>query len=191
MAKLLILTASLAGTASAQEFDTATLALLGTSPATLGAVVFGLTSTIKRNTSARYAAADPPRKDPPAAVWWALSAVLGVLGGLLLYFSDLGGSLPLFGVTGWPTSVFFGLTAGLVAVIGRDGAKTVLGWIGGAAPAVIVTPAADAPLGLLSAPSVPAAQDDPSFPAATQTDEWPALYPPDDAPLAPQLEVPR
>ncbi|GAA4002572.1 hypothetical protein GCM10022631_11560 [Deinococcus rubellus] len=179
----------LAGTAAAQAdgfgFDLTGLSLLGSSPAALAAVVFGVNSTIKRNISVRYAAYEPPRKEPPAPIWWALSTVLGVIGGVVLYFSNLGGSLPLFGLTGWPTSIFFGLAAGLTAVIGRDGTKTVLGWIGNAAPPAVIVPSTGGleAIPLLGFPAAEPPQDDADFPAATRTD-WPALHLPDDAPLA-------
>ncbi|WP_161883831.1 hypothetical protein [Deinococcus alpinitundrae] len=182
----------LAGTATAQAdglgFDLTGLSILGSSPAALAALVFGVNSTIKRNISVRYAAYVPPRKEPPAPVWWALSAVLGVAGALILYFSNLGGSLPLFGLTGWPTAIFFGLAAGLTAVIGRDGTKTVLGWIGSnTPPAVIAVPSTGGleTMPLLSLPTkAEPPQDDPDFPSATRTD-WPAVVG-DDAPLADQ-----
>ena len=193
MYTIVLLILALAGTAAAQAddlgFDLTGLSVLGSSPAALAALIFGVNSTIKRNISVRYAAYDPPRKEPPAPVWWTLSEVLGVIGALILYFSNLGGSLPLFGLTGWPTAIFFGLAAGLTAVIWRDGTKTVLGWIGGNTPPTVIVPLTGdlEAMPLLSFPAGPP-QDDPDFGGATRTD-WPALVGPDDAPLADQPSV--
>jgi len=186
---ILLLTSTASAQADGLGFDLTGLGILGSSPAALAAVVFGLTSTIKRNTVTRFAAYDPPRKEPPAPVWWTLSGMLGVIGALILYFSNLGGSLPLFGLTGWPTAIFFGLAAGLTAVIGRDGTKTVLGWIGGNTPPAVIVPSTSGleAMPLLSFPAGPP-QDDADFPAATRTD-WPAIVGPDDAPLADQPSV--
>ena len=117
------------------------LQVLATNPAALAGVIFGLTSTIKRNVSTKCAAATPPRKEPPATFWWGLSACFGVLGALILGASGYGAQLPLFRLTGWPSAVLFGLASALIAVIGRDAFKTMFGWVGGGSPQVQVAQA--------------------------------------------------
>ncbi|WP_161884490.1 hypothetical protein [Deinococcus alpinitundrae] len=184
---MLLLTSTAAAQANS-DFDLmGWLRFLGSNPAVLAPVIFGAVSTVKRNTATRYATYDPPRKDPPAEVWWALSALIGVASSLMLYFSNMGASLPLLGLTGWPTSIFYGLTAAAAAVFGRDGLKSAFGWFGsGKIPAVIAVPSPGGleAIPLLSFPAAGPPQDDPDFPSATRTD-WPAVVG-DDAPLADQ-----
>ncbi|WP_161884498.1 hypothetical protein [Deinococcus alpinitundrae] len=86
---------------------------------------------------------------------------------------------------GWPTSIFYSLTAAVAAVFGRDGLKTAFDWFGSwKVPAVIAVPSTGSleTMPLLSFPAAEPPQDDPDFPSATCTD-WPAVVG-DDAPLA-------
>ena len=164
------------------------LQALATNPAALAGLVFGLTSTIKRNISVKCAAATPPRKEPPAPFWWTLSALFGVFGALILWASGYGPQLPLFHLTGAPSAVLFGLASGLIAVIGRDAFKTMFGWIGGSTPQVQVAQAETVQAGsatvageqvsvppgfrpLVSPTLLAPAQDDVDL---RKTGEWPA-----------------
>lgn len=130
MPRLLILLALLTSTALAQSSTDITGGLaallgLGTSPVALGVFVFGLVATIKRQAD------KTPNTITPWA-WRSLAAAVGIVGAVVLHLSNAGAELALFGSTGWLSVAFFGLVAGLVAVIGRDGLKTILSWIGAA-----------------------------------------------------------
>lgn len=138
-ARGLILLVLLLGTASAQAPDLSgvnVLWLLGLAndPMALGLLVFGVVATIKR---------DLERRAPPVVwnpwLWRGLSFAAGL--GLAFLLHAVTGRAML-GLTGLPGVTVFGLVAGAIAIVGRDGLKTVLGWLSGvkAAPVSINQP---------------------------------------------------
>lgn len=116
------------------------LRMMASNPVALGLVVFGLVETWKRNAARR----EPPLNWQPWR-WWTVAFVIGMGGSVLLRFAAglLPSGVPLM-LPDLPAALLNGVLAGVVAIAGRDGARTVLGWIwpGGAAS----TPATSAPV---------------------------------------------
>lgn len=109
-----------------------TLAWLQTvagNPVLLGLFVFGLVASAKRaveqQQAAAVAAGQPVRVVPPN-MWRIAAFGLGLVGSLALHATT---GQATFG-QGWLGAVPFGLLAGLVSIIGRDGLKTVASWFG-------------------------------------------------------------
>jgi len=129
--------------ASAQTFDPsnpkAFLDVLGGNPCYLGFILFGIVASAKRSAERRQYKASP-------FTWKLLAFSSGLSISLLIHaFTD---TAVLF-VNGWVGAVLFGVTAGGIAIIGRDGAKTIISW--GAA----IISAALAPGLLTLSPAVP------------------------------------
>lgn len=134
--KLIILLLCLLGLASAQVPDlssvnVAFLLNLASDPVGLGLLVFGLMATLKRNLARR----EPPLTWAPWR-WWGLTLLTSAVcagalhlltGRALLGFPDVRGF------------ALFVLVTAVVAIAGRDGLKTALGWLGGLKPASPVT----------------------------------------------------
>lgn len=142
--KYLPLLVLLAGFASAQAdvpgFDTSSLRVLGSSFWTLGLTVFSAVASLKRSVEIH----GTPRK-VPSAFWKLVAFTVGLLAAVVLNFSGFGARLPLFGQTGAWAVLFYGLAAGLVAMLGRDALKTVISWftIGFATAQATIRPAAE------------------------------------------------
>ncbi|AAF12320.1 hypothetical protein [Deinococcus radiodurans] len=153
MIRLLMMLVVLSGVAQAQDLDLSGvnvqwLLSLANDPVTLGVLIFGLVSTVKR---------DFERRVPPVVwnpwLWRGLALGAGLVVSVLLHLVTGQAALAL---AGWPGVLVFGLVAGMAAIFGRDGLKTVLSWMAGVrspttvvtAPAVVLpTPASpDAPL---------------------------------------------
>lgn len=109
-------------------------------PVLLGLFVFGLVASAKRaveqQQAAAVAAGQPVRVVAPN-VWRAAAFGLGLAASLGLHAAT---GQATFG-QGWLGAVPFGLLAGLVSIIGRDGLKTFASWFGlgallGTAPSV-------------------------------------------------------
>ncbi|MCD0157041.1 hypothetical protein [Deinococcus sp. 6GRE01] len=101
------------------------LRMMAGNPVALGLVVFGLVETWKRNAARR----EPPLNWRPWR-WWTLAFLIGMGGSVALSFAAglLPGGVPLT-LADLPTALLNGVLAGVVAIAGRDGARTVLGWI--------------------------------------------------------------
>ncbi|MFB9991208.1 hypothetical protein ACFFLM_04325 [Deinococcus oregonensis] len=138
-ARGLILLLLLLGTASAQTPDLSgvnILWLLGLAndPMALGLLVFGLVATIKR---------DAERRQPPIIwnpwLWRGLSFGAGMLLAFILHAVT---GRAMLALTGTPGVLVFGLVSGGISIVGRDGLKTILGWLSGvkAAPVSINQP---------------------------------------------------
>ncbi|OOV11353.1 hypothetical protein [Deinococcus sp. LM3] len=147
--KLIILLLCLSGLASAQVPDlssvnVAFLLNLASDPVGLGLLVFGLMATLKRNLARR----EPPLTWAPWR-WWGLTVLVStVCAGalhLLMGFPDVRGF------------VLFVLVTAVVAIAGRDGLKTALGWLGGLKPASPVTVEQAGTVEVNAAPAAPAA----------------------------------
>lgn len=121
------------------------LRMMASNPVALGLVVFGLVETWKRNAARR----EPPLNWQPWR-WWTVAFVIGMTSSVALRFAAglLPSGVPLT-LADLPATLLNGVLAGVVAIAGRDGARTVLGWIwpgGAASTPAVVTPAA-APAG--------------------------------------------
>lgn len=108
------------------------LLALASNPVALGLFVFGLVATVKRSVDGKYAlevAAGRSPKPVRARTWRALAFGVGLVTSLVLHLvtgrATFGG--------GWLGAGAFGLVAGLISIVGRDGLKTVLSWFGLAA----------------------------------------------------------
>lgn len=130
---LLALLLALTGVAAAQAYDLSPIladpigwaVAMTTNPLLLGLFVFGVVATVKR---------DAERRQPPITwnpwLWRAVAFAVGTLSSVLLrvivvrVLNRAGVSLDI-GVT-----LLNGFAAGVIAVIGRDGLKTALGWLG-------------------------------------------------------------
>ncbi|MCD0164867.1 hypothetical protein IHN32_00315 [Deinococcus sp. 14RED07] len=130
---LFALLLALTGVAAAQTFDLSPVladpvgwaVAMTTNPLLLGLFVFGVVATVKR---------DAERRKPPITwnpwLWRGIAFAVGVVASVLLrvivvrVLNRAGVTLDL-GVT-----LLNGLAAGVIAVIGRDGLKTALGWLG-------------------------------------------------------------
>lgn len=130
---LLALLLALTGVAAAQAFDLSPIladpigwaVAMTTNPLLLGLFVFGVVATVKR---------DAERRKPPITwnpwLWRGIAFAVGVASSVLLrvivvrVLNRAGVSLDI-GVT-----LLNGFAAGVIAVIGRDGLKTTLGWLG-------------------------------------------------------------
>ena len=112
------------------QLNMAWLVGLADSPLTLGFIVFGVIAMLKRD----YEKTPNVRTLSPW-LWRGAAALVGLVSALLLHLITDKATL---GYSGWPGAVLFGLAAATCAVLGRDGLKTVLGWLatGGAAVAV-------------------------------------------------------
>ncbi|GAA5437725.1 hypothetical protein [Deinococcus aquaticus] len=101
------------------------LRMMAGNPVALGLVVFGLVETWKRNAARR----EPPLNWQPWR-WWTLAFLIGMGGSVALSCAAglLPGGAPLT-LADLPTALLNGVLAGVVAIAGRDGARTVLGWI--------------------------------------------------------------
>lgn len=101
------------------------LRMMAGNPVALGLVVFGLVETWKRNAARR----EPPLNWQPWR-WWTLAFLIGTGGSVALSFAAglLPGGVPLT-LADLPTALLNGVLAGVVAIAGRDGARTVLSWI--------------------------------------------------------------
>ncbi len=125
---LFLLSPALAQTVSDQGDDILSafwaLRLLGQSPFALGAFVFGAIASIKRASEQR-----PGATKVGPWVWRGLAAGVAVLASVSLNLSGAGAELPLFHARGLLAVAFFAVFSALVAVFGRDGLKTALGWI--------------------------------------------------------------
>lgn len=168
MIKLMVMWAVLAGAARAEDgadlsgINVQWLLSLANDPVTLGVLVFGLVSTVKR---------DLERRAPPVVwnpwLWRGLALGAGLLVSALLHLVTGQATLAL---TGWPGVLIFGVVAGLASIFGRDGLKTVLNWVAGVrspttvvtTPPVMVAPTQDAPL-----PAPPPLRPEPINPRAT------------------------
>lgn len=134
MKKLLIVLCVLAGTgwAAAQIPDLSAVNIgwllgLASDPVTLGVLVFGVVASIKR---------DLERRQPPVVwnpwLWRGLSLVTGlVLAGILHAVTGRA----MLAVPGPAGVLLFGMVTGVMGIVGRDGLKTVLTWLGGMRPA--------------------------------------------------------
>ena len=129
----LALLLALTGVAAAQAFDLSPIladpigwaVAMTTNPLLLGLFVFGVVATVKR---------DAERRKPPITwnpwLWRGIAFAVGVASSVLLrvivvrVLNRAGVSLEI-GVT-----LLNGFAAGVIAVIGRDGLKTTLGWLG-------------------------------------------------------------
>ncbi|WP_143342077.1 hypothetical protein [Deinococcus indicus] len=112
------------------------LRMMAGNPVALGLVVFGLVETWKRNAARR----EPPLNWQPWR-WWTLAFLIGMGSSVALSFGAglLPGGAPLT-LADLPTALLNGVLAGVVAIAGRDGTRTVLGWIwpaGGAGSAAV------------------------------------------------------
>ncbi|KQR37711.1 hypothetical protein [Deinococcus sp. Leaf326] len=98
-------------------------------PVLLGLFVFGLVASVKRSVEQKQAAAKAAEQEvrevSPNA-WRVLAFVVGLGGSLALHATT---GRATFG-QGWLGAVPFGLLAGLMSIIGRDGLKTVASWVG-------------------------------------------------------------
>lgn len=101
------------------------LRMMAGNPYALGLVVFGLVETWKRNAARR----EPPLNWQPWR-WWTVAFVIGMGGSVALRVAAglLPGGAPLT-LADLPTALLNGALAGVVAIAGRDGARTLLGWI--------------------------------------------------------------
>lgn len=130
---------------------------LASNPVALGLFVFGLVATVKRSVDGKYELELSQGKNPKpvrARTWRALAFAVGLVASLVLHAAT---GRATFG-GGWIGTVAFGLVAGLISIVGRDGLKTVLSWFGLAAasvPVVAVPVAAEATPGTMTAPLPP------------------------------------
>ncbi len=108
-----------------ETFDLGWLLGMSKNPVALGLLIFGMVQTVKRQAEMR----EPPFTWNPWG-WRSVAAGIGVVCSALLHLWTGNATL---GAQGWPGVVVFGLVAAVVAMAGRDGLKTVLGWIGGTA----------------------------------------------------------
>ena len=108
-----------------ESFDLGWLLGMSKNPVALGLLIFGMVQTVKRQAEART----PPFTWTPWG-WRTVAAVIGVVCSGLLHLWTGNATL---GAPGLPGVLGFGLVAAVVAMAGRDGLKTVLGWIGGTA----------------------------------------------------------
>jgi len=170
--------------ASAQTFDPsnpkAFLDILGGNPCYLGFILFGIVASAKRSAERRQYKAKP-------LVWKLLAFSSGLSISLLLH--AFAGTAVLL-MTGWIGAVLFGVNAGGLAIIGRDGFKTIISW--GAA----IISAALAPGFLTSAPAamsvpVPAATPVPSEPSQAPRSPLRLPSPPRPCHRPPALRPPR
>jgi len=140
--------------ASAQTFDPsnpkAFLDVLGGNPAYLGFILFGIVASAKRSAERRQYKAAP--------LTWKLLAFSSGLSISLLLHAFTGTAVLL--MTGWVGAVLFGVTAGGLAIIGRDGAKTVISW-GAAIISAALAPGFMAPASV-PAPAAPVSPSEPS-----------------------------
>lgn len=127
-ARRLTPTVLLLGTASAQTTDLGSVNLLwllglANDPMGLGLLIFGLVASVKR---------DLERRKPPMIwnpwLWRGLSFAAGMILAFVLHAIT---GRAMLGAAGWQGVVMFGLVAGAIAIIGRDGLKTVLSWFSG------------------------------------------------------------
>ena len=171
MIRTVLLLVMLAGFAQAQELDLSGvnvqwLLSLANDPVTLGVLIFGLVSTVKR---------DLERRAPPVIwnpwLWRGLALGAGLLVSAVLHLVT---GQAVLALAGWPGVLVFGLVAGLAAIFGRDGLKTILGWVAGvrspttviAAPPVMV-PGPTTPGASLPAPPPLRPEPEPINPRAT------------------------
>ncbi|MFC4639804.1 hypothetical protein [Deinococcus hohokamensis] len=100
---------------------------LASDPVTLGILVFGVVSSIKR---------DLERRQPPVVwnpwLWRGLSLLTGLVLAALLHLAT---GRAMLALPGWPGVLLFGLVTGVIGIIGRDGLKTILTWVAGMRPA--------------------------------------------------------
>ncbi len=108
-----------------ESFDLGWLLGMSKNPVALGLLIFGLVQTVKRQAETRT----PPLTWKP----WGWRTVAAVIGLVCSFFLHLWTGNAVLGAQGWPGVLVFGLVAAVVAMAGRDGLKTVLGWIGGTA----------------------------------------------------------
>lgn len=101
------------------------LRMMAGNPVALGLVVFGLVETWKRNAARR----EPPLNWQPWR-WWTVAFVIGMTSSVALRFAAglLPSGVPLT-LADLPAVLMNGVLAGVVAIAGRDGARTLLGWI--------------------------------------------------------------
>lgn len=137
------------------------LRMMAGNPVALGLVVFGLVETWKRNAARR----EPPLNWQPWR-WWTLAFLIGMGSSVAMSCAAglLPGGAPLT-LADLPTALLNGVLAGVVAIAGRDGMRTVLGWIwpaGGAGSAA-------AQAGGTGPATLPAGQDEgePAAPPAS------------------------
>lgn len=111
------------------QLNMAWLITLASSPLTLGFIVYGVIAMLKRD----YERTPGYRVLSPWA-WRGAAALVGLAVSLILHLITDKATL---GYPGWGGAALFGLAAAVVAVLGRDGLKTALGWLTtGAAVAV-------------------------------------------------------
>lgn len=137
MIRTVLLLVMLAGFAQAQELDLSGvnvqwLLSLANDPVTLGVLIFGLVSTVKR---------DLERRAPPVIwnpwLWRGLALGAGLLVSALLHLVT---GQAVLALAGWPGVLVFGAVAGMTSIFGRDGLKTVLSWMAGVrTPTTVVT----------------------------------------------------
>ncbi len=127
-ARRLTLGLLLLGSASAQPLDLGGANLtwllgMATDPVGLGFLVFGVVASIKR---------DLERRQPPVTwdpwLWRGMALAAGLILAALLHL--LTGRATLV-YDNWWGVIVFGLVAGLIGIVGRDGLKTVLSWFKG------------------------------------------------------------
>lgn len=105
------------------------LQAVASNPVLLGLFVFGLVASVKRSVEQKQAAAKAAQQEvhevSPNA-WRVLAFGVGLFASLGLHATT---GRATFG-QGWLGAVPFGLLAGLMSIIGRDGLKTVASWVG-------------------------------------------------------------
>lgn len=121
------------------DFDLGWLAGMAKNPVALGFLIFGLVQTVKRTAEAQK----PPISWNPWA-WRGMAAVFGLVCAALLHLWTGDAQL---GAKGWLGVVIFALVAAVSAVAGRDGMKTILGWVAGAGQITQTTTQASTPDG--------------------------------------------
>ncbi|KQR40728.1 hypothetical protein [Deinococcus sp. Leaf326] len=131
------------------------LQAVASNPVLLGLFVFGLVASLKRGVEQKQeaaAAAGQPVEVVAPNVWRGLAFGMGLAASLVLHWTT---GRATFG-QGWLGAVPFGLLAGLVSIIGRDGLKTFASWFGlgallgptsSAVPAGLTSPAGPLPPG--------------------------------------------
>ena len=165
MIRLVMMVGALAGVAQAQDLDLSGvnvqwLLSLANDPVTLGILIFGLVSTVKR---------DLERRTPPMVwnpwLWRGLALGAGLVVSVLLHLVT---GQAMLALAGWPGVLAFGLVAGLASIFGRDGLKTVLSWMAGVRTptTVVTTPAVVLPTPTVPAPDVALPEPPPLRPAA-------------------------
>lgn len=151
-------------------------------PVLLGLFVFGLVASVKRSVEQKQEAAAKAGqlvKAVPPNAWRGLAFGLGLAASLGLHAAT---GRATFG-QGWLGAVPFGLLAGLVSIIGRDGLKTFASWFGlgsllGTAPSVGAAAAPGGPI-----PPGPGVASEAAAQTTPQLSPAPGLRPASEADL--------